>query len=298
MEYFYVTSNNVDFLLNGNYNIMQSFINPSETEDVIRRKETSNSKSKIFIDSGAFSLMRTNRTVDYERYINFINSTDTPFVFAPLDTIPYKTTDFEGCAEKTYKNFCEMIEAVNKPEKLVYVYHQSEPLSWLKKAIETKVGGKYLSYICLSNRIDVNWATSFDFFDKCLSVIYESKNPNIRTHAMGIGSPKLLEAFPFYSADSSSHFKHAAYGRLWVKDAYGVLTVAHGTERTKYKNSHIQKQHKDLYERFEEAAKEFGSTADEIFTSDVKRMEYNTWYFEHHFIKELKPVIKKKKLLF
>ena len=86
MEYFYVTSNNVEFLLNGNYNIMQSFINPSETEDVIRRKETSNSKSKIFIDSGAFSLMRTNRTVDYERYINFINSTDTPFVFAPLES--------------------------------------------------------------------------------------------------------------------------------------------------------------------------------------------------------------------
>ena len=59
---------------------------------------------RIFIDSGAYSIARSGRSVTIDDYIEYINRTDQPEVFASLDAIPFpelNTQTAKECSEKS-----------------------------------------------------------------------------------------------------------------------------------------------------------------------------------------------------
>ena len=51
-----------------------------------------------------------------------------------------------------------------------------------------------------------------------MKIIAESSNPNVKTHAFGVGVKSVLEHIDVYSTDATSWVKRAAYGMISVND--------------------------------------------------------------------------------
>ena len=62
------------------------------------------------------------------------------------------------------------------------------------------------------------------FLKRCFSIIQNSDNPNVKTHAFGMTSLDVLERFPLTSADSTSWIMCAANGGIYTP--YGVISIS------------------------------------------------------------------------
>lgn len=112
-----------------------------------------------------------------------------------------------------------MVNKVKSPEKLLPIFHQGEDFSWLKNMLEYKytegpLKGQYIKYIGISCSKDITSTAWAPWFDICFKIIHESNNPNVKTHAFGMTSLKLLEQYPFTSADSTSWVRSAGFGNI------------------------------------------------------------------------------------
>lgn len=112
-----------------------------------------------------------------------------------------------------------MVNKVKSPEKLLPIFHQGEDFSWLKNMLEYKytegpLKGQYIKYIGISCSKDITSTAWAPWFDMCFKMIHESNNPNVKTHAFGMTSLKLLEQYPFTSADSTSWVRSAGFGNI------------------------------------------------------------------------------------
>ena len=185
-------------------------------------------ESKLFIDSGAFTAFTKKKVVDVDDYIEFINSIDDQvYIFAQVDKIPgewgkERTPEQVAEAPKlSWENYLYMVNKVKSPEKLLPIFHQGEDFSWLKNMLEYKytegpLKGQYIKYIGISCSKDITSSAWGPWFDLCFKMIQESKNPNVKTHAFGMTSLKLLEQYPFTSADSTSWVRSAGFGNIIV----------------------------------------------------------------------------------
>ena len=182
--------------------------------------------SKLFIDSGAFTAFTKKKVVDVDDYIEFINSIDDQvYIFAQVDKIPgewgkERTPEQVAEAPKlSWENYLYMVNKVKSPEKLLPIFHQGEDFSWLKNMLEYKytegpLKGQYIKYIGISCSKDITSTAWAPWFDMCFKMIHESNNPNVKTHAFGMTSLKLLEQYPFTSADSTSWVRSAGFGNI------------------------------------------------------------------------------------
>ena len=184
--------------------------------------------SKLFIDSGAFTAFTKKKVVDVDDYIEFINSIDDQvYIFAQVDKIPgewgkERTPEQVAEAPKlSWENYLYMVNKVKSPEKLLPIFHQGEDFSWLKNMLEYKytegpLAGQYIKYIGISCSKDITSTAWAPWFDMCFKMIHESNNPNVKTHAFGMTSLKLLEQYPFTSADSTSWVRSAGFGNIVI----------------------------------------------------------------------------------
>ena len=179
-------------------------------------------KSKLFIDSGAFTAYTKGKEVDVDDYIKLINEIDDCVkVFAQVDKIPgrwgVKQTPEElaEAPRQSWENYLYMVERVKSPKKLLPIFHQGEDFKWLKNMINYKYSdGSYIDYIGISCNKEYSTGEWIEWFTKCFKIIHESLNPNVKTHAFGMTSLKILEQFPFTSADSTSWIRSASFGNI------------------------------------------------------------------------------------
>lgn len=226
-EFFYVPMlSYVEMQVENNLNFMISFYYKKAMRKVLDHPSITSGqyKGKIFIDSGAFTYNKV-KSEEYENsYIDFINNSNY-FAYAPLDDLPAKGKDGKETAKATRENFFKFLPRLlpEKRQKLLYVFHNTEPFEYLRDALEIEVEGEPIKYIALSARMGMLNSLPFDFFDKCYSIIENSRNKDVKIHAFGIQSPTLLKSYPFYSADSSSYIQQANTGGLLYIGADGKL---------------------------------------------------------------------------
>jgi hypothetical protein len=173
-------------------------------------------KPNVIIDSGAFTSWSTGKPVkidDYckwalrfnERWRSELNS----LRYINLDSIPGKKgisaspKEIKVAYEQSMKN----ADILRKSglNNLIEVFHQDEPLSLLDILVKRAKGG----CIAVSPRNDVS-VKERERWLKCVLSCLVTKfgKENIPPcHGLGVSAPRLLEAFPFYSVDSSS-WKH------------------------------------------------------------------------------------------
>lgn len=178
-------------------------------------------ENKLFIDSGAFSVAHAGKVVDIDDYIDYINCHPNIPIFVELDVIPFPVLNSETaryCADESWKNYIYMKDRIFTDCKLLPLYHFGEPKDALLRILNTEVNGRKVGYIGIGGRHGVSTDEQCRYFDRVFATIQSSNNPKVKVHAFGITVPKILESFPFYSADSTTWVQVAINGSILCKD--------------------------------------------------------------------------------
>lgn len=237
------------------------------------------SKSKLFIDSGAYSAYTKGITISVDAYINYLNSiSEKCTIVAQLDTIPGqmgkpKTREERLNAPKlSWENYLYMRSRLNEPEKLVPIFHQGEDYKWLWNMLNwVDENGKHIPYIGISPATDVSGLE--DFLTNSFNIIANSNNPNVKTHAFGMTQLRLLEIYPYTSADSTSWKLSAAMGSIYTP--YGLVYVS---ERGFADKDYFLNQSKHAQENLIKYIESCGFTLEEVVKFDYVRYVINIKY--------------------
>lgn len=240
-------------------------------------------KSKLFIDSGAFTAWTKGKQINVDEYINWINErADYIDLYGQVDCIPGDIRNgatqeqVEEAAEKTWQNYLYMRPKMKKPEGLLYTFHVGEPYRYLKQALEwTDENGNYIPYIALGGMVGKPMPVKEQFLDTCFDIIKHSSNPNVKVHAFGMTSFDLLAQYPITSADSTSWIMTGANGNVMTD--VGIIPVSDNMSKLPNHYSHLDKEHQD---KFNEQIKKYGFTLDELRHSRDNRIMFNAKYMQ------------------
>lgn len=235
---------------------------------------------KLFIDSGAFSAHTKGKEVDLDDYINFVNEIDDyVYIFAQLDKIPGKfgqpktEQELADAPRLSWENYLEMVPRVKSRDKLLPIFHQGEDFKWLRNMLEyTHEDGSHIKYIGISSTNDLPTNEKVKWFDECFKTIKASSNPDVKTHAFGMTIEKVLEQFPFTSADSTGWIMVGANGGIKVNTKIVSLSSL-----STHKSSHIDQRSLAVQESILKKIKEFGFTLDELVEDYAKRQQFNIY---------------------
>lgn len=189
-------------------------------------------KGNLFIDSGAFSVHTKGIELNVDEYIDYINSIDEDIhIFAQVDKIPGEfgkpktLNQIENASVLSWENYLYMKDKVISRDKLLPIFHQGERFEWLHNMLSYKHSdGLPIEYIGISPANDKHTAEKEVWIQKCFSIIKNSSNPDVKTHAFGMTALPVLERYPFTSADSTSWLMTGANGSIMTP--HGTVLVS------------------------------------------------------------------------
>jgi hypothetical protein len=261
-----------------NRNLIQKAINICGSDNI-----------KLFIDSGAWTAFTCGAKINIDEYIWYLNQNVGKFsVIAPLDVLPSGIEDADKCAEESWHNFVYMRKRLIDRDKLIAVYHQGEAIDFLIRMLTYEDEYGKLDYIglgALANTLD--YKTRDVFIEKCFSIIMKY-NPTIKVHAFGMTDLRLLELYPFTSADSSTYVMAAGMGELVTK--FGRVPVS-------YERGDRIKKDSVAGKLLDEYISSLGFDYDVLAASRIDRVRFNVAYFknwEANYVCKYKAVQRKK----
>lgn len=173
-------------------------------------------KTKVVLDSGAFSAWTRGVTVDIDAYAAFIKE-HIEYVdhYVNLDVIPGEfgrvpsPEEVEASASKSWDNLTFLEELSLRP---MPVFHQGEQFKWLKRMIDHGC-----SYVGISPANDRTTDQKREWLDQVYDLICDEEGwPVVKTHGFGVTSIPLLFRYPWFSADSTSWKMFGIYGHILV----------------------------------------------------------------------------------
>lgn len=259
-------------------NVLFNYIDGKRATD--KYKEIIKPK-KLFVDSGAFSAWTKGKQIDVDEYIKWINDRSEYIdLCGQIDSIPgdrikgATKEQVEEAARATWENYLYMRDKMIKPDMLLYTFHVGEPYNYLQQALEwTDEKGKHIPYIALGGMVGKPMPVKTSFLDSCFNFIKKSSNPNVKVHAFGMTSFKLLESYPITSADSTSWIMVGATGGIMTD--MGTIAVSDIMAREQNHYSHLSIEHQ---EAFNQQIAPFGFTLDELRISRDNRIMFNARY--------------------
>lgn len=226
----------------------------------------------LFVDSGAYTARTKGVEINLDDYIKYLNDRKGRFeVIAPLDVIPNKSKESQlDAPEKSWKNYLIMKERVIDSDKVIPVFHMGEDFKYLQQILDSNV-----EYMAMGGMAGRTAKARINWYEKCFRIIQQSKNPNIKIHAFGMTSLKLLETYPFYSADSTSWIMCAVTGNIFTDN--GTLYVG-----SDYNNpNHLKYQNKLVQDRIIGQCKEYGLDYNKLVEDYKERQKYNVLYLQN-----------------
>ena len=268
------------YFIDNNYNRLFSQLNDRTLIYKYIEAKKNGWTGKLLIDSGAFSVHRSNKTVDIDEYIQFLNEQHNWLdYYIQVDDIPGKwgqPKTKEQLAEspkKSWQNYLYMRGKLVEPYKLLPVFHQGEDFFYLKQILEyIDEDGHQIPYICISSNKEYPTPLRLVFYRQCYEIIQASSNPNIKVHCLGTQARVQCESFPFTSSDATSWVVTAANGNIFTK--WGSMYIS---DKGIADKSHILND-KVSADILEEYFKSEGFTLDEIKSDYNKRTEWNIHY--------------------
>lgn len=251
-------------------------------EGWIAGRDEGRCKGRLLVDSGAYSAHTRDAELDVDEYIEFVNRIDDyVHIFAQVDKIPGKLNrpktrqELEDAPALSWQNYLYMRERVKSPDKLVPVFHQGEDYKWLHHILEWRhpETGDRVKYMGISPANDQPMKERIRFIDKCFTIIRKSSNPDICTHAFGMTSLKVLEMYPFTSADSTSWLLNGANGSIMTK--YGAVLVS---EKSLNNPAHIRKMPKAAQKEIQQYVESKGFSMEKIAVDYTERIRFNIDY--------------------
>lgn len=251
-------------------------------------------KSKLMVDSGAYSAKTQGIEINLQEYVDKINKVgEYIYCFANLDVIPNSSSheDVYNSAKRGWENFMYIQTHCKYPNKCMFVYHRHDPTEFLDCAIAYYKNNPNLRYFALGGLVAL--PSTFDFVrDVCEKIKREL--PYVKIHLFGY---TRLNKLPYFNADSTD-------STTWLQTgALGYIITPWGNIRVSEK----QRYHKDSIHSLESSAKKVvldfieskGYKLEELETDYKKRMMFNIQYFvdESKNINYITTKIRKKKLI-
>ena len=194
-----------------NFNILASYIYADEATLKGIGEVKEKYPTKFFLDSGAFSAMTLNKTIDLPDYLAYIDRNK-----GIIDE--YFVLDVIGDKEKTLVNYKIMKDKGYEPIPIF------------------TTGGTYeeLQYYCDTSEIVgiggvAGWGNNPDciaYLKDTFAHLPEGK----KIHILGIATEKTLKYFKPYSADSSNAWGACRYGRMSLWDPKNYFYSIHRKE--------------------------------------------------------------------
>lgn len=178
-------------------------------------------RPRVIIDSGAFTAWSTGKTIRPQDYAEWALDFDkrwrhkmASLRYINLDYIPGKKgvnatpEQLKEAVIKSQQN-ADLLRTMGL-DPVIEVFHQDEPFELLKKLEERRNGG----CIALSPRNDVSVLSREKWLKQVLAYCVKTfgKDGIPPAHGLAVTSDRLLRAFPFFSADSSSWVSCLRFG--------------------------------------------------------------------------------------
>ena len=243
--------------------------------------------AKIMVDSGAFThyqnMKKKGHTptdeemLEYtDKYIEFLNEWgDYLEVFVGVDSVPDPENVDPTFIGKTWANYLYMYDKL-KPSirhKLIPVFHYGEDFEWLKKILEyTHEDGSHLAYLGLAISLESTKDVRIRWANKCRRIIEESSNPNVKTHAFGVGVKSVLDHIDVTSTDATSWVKRAAYGMISIDDKTIYISEI---QKSKFNDHHYSAKSLAYQQAVEDRIVQRGFTIDELANDCYARARFN-----------------------
>ena len=268
-----------DLIIKRSCDVLFSQIN--DRKDIQKFLELMNN-NKLFIDSGAYSAWSKNKHIDVDDYIKFINeNTDKFTLFASVDDIPgelkRKPTLWEQRESpvKSWHNYLYMREQVKDKDKLLPVFHIGEDFRHLQNMLDATFSGQHIPYIGLGGTVGLGCAVKEDWYKQCFKIIQQSSNPNVKVHAFGMTNLKILENYPFQSADSTTWLRAAINGYICTK--YGRICISN---QLQHSPTHYNKLPQLVQQQINEQCVLYGISIEKCMEDQESRQLFNINYFK------------------
>lgn len=268
-----------DLIIKRSCDVLFSQIN--DRKDIQKFLELMNN-NKLFIDSGAYSAWSKNKHIDVDDYIKFINeNTDKFTLFASVDDIPgelkRKPTLWEQreSPAKSWHNYLYMREQVKDKDKLLPVFHIGEDFRHLQNMLDATFSGQHIPYIGLGGTVGLGCAVKEDWYRQCFKIIQQSSNPNVKVHAFGMTNLKILENYPFESADSTTWLRAAINGYICTK--YGRICISN---QLQHSPTHYNKLPQLVQQQINEQCVLYGISIEKCMEDQESRQLFNINYFK------------------
>lgn len=265
--------------------------------------------AKIMVDSGAFSFFQNmkkkgivmtaaDKKAYTDEYIEFLNAYGKDLeCFVAVDSVPDPTDVNPNYAQETWDNYLYMYSKLNEDirNKLIPVFHYGEDFKWLKNFLEyTHEDGSHIAYIGLAISLEGTKKVRITWGQECMNIIAHSSNPNVKTHAFGVGVKSVLDHIEVTSTDATSWVKRAAYGMIAIEDRSVVLS---DVQKAQLKGKHFTEKSQAYQEDVIKKVEERGFTIQELEEDCYKRAEFNIldtleWMKEYTEKDKVKPYSK------
>lgn len=190
---------------------------------------------RLILDSGAFSVWTQGAEIDLKEYVDFCEKYPDCSYYVNLDVIPGKpgdkstltTESVEESCKRGWGNYLYMIDRLPK-EKVIPVFHQGDPIKWLKKYLDEA----QVEYIGISPANDRRTrgtnhkttlrkvktiTTKLQWIESLHDYLFDSKgHQRVKTHGFAVTSYDLLNAMEWTSVDSASWKLAGAWGAIYV----------------------------------------------------------------------------------
>lgn len=273
----------------------------SSVNKALKMYKDAKSKSKFFVDSGAYTTWTQGKEVDVDKYIRWLNENDKAItIFGQVDFIPGVPgvmpthEQREEATHKTFDNYCYMIKKLKSSEKCLWTFHLGEDYIYLKNFLETDFSkykkGFVPNYIALGGMVGRSEIEKEHFIRKCYEIIDASSKPDIKVHLFGVTQMSILEQFPkVASADSTGWLMVAAMGGIMTEN--GTILVS---DQQKGKKRHSETL---MSPELQKHIERFGITLEQLKSDAVYRCIYNACFMEE-CVKNIvfKPPVKLHKL--
>jgi hypothetical protein len=248
-------------------NILESFhyVGKQKFVDAMREDAV-----HVFLDSGAFSAHTLGVELSVKEYCEYIQrNTD---IIRVEDGIQIASVlDGIGDPLQTYRNQLEMEARGVRPLPCFHAGEDERYLEWYIQNYE---------YITLGGLVGSSTKQLMVWLDRIWGryLVDGSGRPRIKVHGFGITSIPIMEAYPWWSCDSSSWIQSAAFGGI-VTPQWGPISVSEQSP-----SRHDAGQHASTLTPLEQDVlfqhlEEIGFTYERLSQVYESRAAYNLWAY-------------------
>jgi len=227
-------------------------------------------QSKVFLDSGAFSAHTLGVELSVAEYCEYIKR--NPDIIRVEDNIQMASVlDGIGDPLQTYRNQLEMEARGVRPLPCFHAGEDERYLEWYVQNYE---------YITLGGMVGSSSVQLMKWLDRIWDkyLVDGSGRPRLKVHGFGITSIPIMEAYPWYSCDSSSWVQTAAFGGIQTPQ-WGPINVSEKSPQRHDINQHATTLSQIEQDVIFKHLEEMGFTYERLSQVYESRAAYNLWSY-------------------